>query len=274
VARVKPFAEVTGSDDDSNSDYEYNLSSEVSFDMERLAAMNGVQDLLAEQARYYRARAGEYDDWWLRRGRYDRGEEANARWFIEGQAVAAALERFQPSGDIVELACGTGLWTERLAPRARSLTAIDASAEVIALARERVADPRVEYVQADLFAWEPDRTFDVCFFSFWLSHVPQEHFAEFWSKVKRAVAPEGRVFFLDSLRSDLASAADHKLPDPDEQVMLRRLADGREYRIVKAFHEPDTLQRKLAELGWNASVERTSEFFLYGCATPASAAAA
>jgi 2-polyprenyl-3-methyl-5-hydroxy-6-metoxy-1,4-benzoquinol methylase len=236
--------------------------------------MNGVQDLLAEQARYYRARAGEYDDWWLRRGRYDRGEEANARWFADGQAVVAALERFAPNGDIVELACGTGLWTERLAPHARSLTAIDASAEVITLARERVADPRVEYVQADLFAWEPQRTYDVCFFSFWLSHVPQERFAEFWAKVKRAVGPDGRVFFLDSLRSDLASAADHKLPAPDEEVMLRRLADGREYRIVKAFHEPEALQRKLSELGWDASVERTPEFFLYGCATPASAAAA
>jgi SAM-dependent methyltransferase len=231
--------------------------------------MSGVQDLLAEQARYYRARAGEYDDWWLRRGRYDHGEEANARWFADGAAVAAALERFAPTGDIVELACGTGLWTERLAPHARSLTAIDASPEVIALARERVADPRVEYVQADLFAWEPARTYDVCFFSFWLSHVPEERFAEFWEKVRRAVAPDGRAFFVDSLRSDLASAVDHQLPAPDDQVMLRRLADGREYRIVKSFYDPRALRLRLAELGWDATVDATSEFFLYGHATPA-----
>ena len=39
--------------------------------------------LLNEQLGYYRARAGEYDRWWNREGRFDRGEEANARWRAE-----------------------------------------------------------------------------------------------------------------------------------------------------------------------------------------------
>ena len=33
---------------------------------------------LEQQLDYYKARAGEYDDWWFRTGRYDRGPEANA----------------------------------------------------------------------------------------------------------------------------------------------------------------------------------------------------
>ncbi len=230
--------------------------------------MDEVQDLLAEQTDYYRARAGEYDDWWFRRGRYDRGAQANARWFADVAAAQSALERFAPAGDVLELACGTGLWTRRLAGIADRVTAIDASPEVIELARARVGNERVEYVQADLFAWEPERSYDVCFFSFWLSHVPDERLAAFWEKVGRALAPGGRVFFLDSARSDFASAADHKLPDPGEQVMLRRLADGREYRIVKHWFEPARLQRRLAELGWSAQVQMTSEFFIYGQATP------
>ncbi len=36
-------------------------------------------ELLGEQAAYYRARAPEYDDWWQRTGRYDRGPEATAQ---------------------------------------------------------------------------------------------------------------------------------------------------------------------------------------------------
>ncbi len=227
--------------------------------------MSDLDGLLAEQAHYYRERASEYEDWWFRRGRYDHGPEANARWFAE---VEVALERFDAAGDVLELACGTGLWTQRLASHAAGVTAIDGSPEMIELCRARVNDPHVTYVQADLFAWEPTRTYDVCLFGFWLSHVPEERFEAFWEKVRRAVGSGGRVFFVDSLRSQQASAIDHKLPDLGEETMLRRLADGREYRIVKRFHEPQPLQQRLADLRWNTLVQTTSEFFIYGQATP------
>ena len=225
--------------------------------------MQDVEPLLAEQSHYYRERAGEYDDWWLRRGRYDHGQETNARWFSDAAEVQAALDRFKPSGEVLELACGTGLWTERLV-HADRVTAVDGSPEMLELCRVRVGDGRVEYIQADLFEWEPERTYDVCFFGFWLSHVPDEHFDAFWEKVGRALTPGGRVFFVDSSRHDLASAVDHKLSAPEDPTMLRRLADGREYRIVKQFYEPGRLQARLAGLGWNIEVEGTREFFIYG----------
>jgi demethylmenaquinone methyltransferase/2-methoxy-6-polyprenyl-1,4-benzoquinol methylase len=77
------------------------------------------------------------------------------------------------------------------------------------------------------------------------------------------------VFFVDSLRSDLASATDHKLPNPDDHTMLRRLADGREYRIVKRFHEPQQLQQRLAGLGWKIDIHSTPTFFIHGQGQPA-----
>lgn len=229
--------------------------------------MSDIESLLGEQAYYYRERAGEYDDWWFRCGRYDHGPEANARWFADVAEVESAVAGLAPMGNVLELACGTGLWTRKLVTDARGVTAVDAAPEMLEINRARVDDPRVAYVEADLFAWEPDRTYDVCFFSFWLSHVPEERFAAFWEKVERALAPAGRVFFLDSSRHDLASAVDHKLPDRDEQTMLRRLADGREFQIVKRFYEPAELQRRLAQIGWTGTVDVTSEFFVYGQVT-------
>jgi demethylmenaquinone methyltransferase/2-methoxy-6-polyprenyl-1,4-benzoquinol methylase len=93
---------------------------------------------IQEQIAYYRARAGEYDQWFYRQGRYDRGAVANHAWFSEVEVVAQALDTFPPTGQVLELAGGTGLWTERLTRWADSVTIIDASAEVLALNRTRV----------------------------------------------------------------------------------------------------------------------------------------
>ena len=54
-----------------------------------LAWAHGRRALLTEQLDYYRARAGEYDSWWLRQGRFDRGAEANAAWFAEAAELEA-----------------------------------------------------------------------------------------------------------------------------------------------------------------------------------------
>jgi 2-polyprenyl-3-methyl-5-hydroxy-6-metoxy-1,4-benzoquinol methylase len=218
-----------------------------------MAASRG-DELLSEQARYYRARAPEYDDWFFRRGRYDIGPEGNARWFADVEEVERALEAFEPRGDVLELACGTGLWTRRLARHAATVTALDASAEVLDLNRARVGEPSVEYVQADVFEWQPERAYDVCFFGLWLSHVPEERFELFWALVGRAVAPGGRVFLVDSgRRGDRAHAQ-----ALDEEVELRQLSDGREFRIVKRYLEPAALERRLAGLGWDVRLRRTA----------------
>ena len=228
-------------------------------------------DLIEQQKEYYRARAGEYDEWFERTGRYDRGPGHRARWFAEVEEVRAALERFDPAGRVLELACGTGWWTEQLVRWAGEVTAVDASAEVLELNRRRVGDERVRRERADIFAWLPDGAYDVVFFSFWLSHVPPERFAAFWEMVRGALAPGGRVFFVDSLRTELSTATDHRLSDEGDVVLERKLNDGRRFQIYKVFYEPGDLRRQLEALGWRADIRATESFFLYGEASPGTA---
>jgi SAM-dependent methyltransferase len=224
--------------------------------------------LLLEQRNYYEARAAEYDEWFLRQGRYDRGESHRREWFREVGIAEAALRTALPEGDVLELACGTGLWTRHLTGNNRRVVAVDASPDAIARNRQRLRSPAVEYVLADLFSWTPPPgQFDAVVFCFWLSHVPRARFDALWELVRTALKPGGVAFFVDSLL-DQASAARDQGPLDRSGVAQRRLNDGRTFRIVKIFHEPATLERELRARGWNASVHATGRFFLYGTATP------
>jgi len=228
--------------------------------------------ILQDQVEYYRARAGEYDEWWFRTGRYDRGEEFNSRWRDEVAQVEGALATWlvgRRPRHVLELACGTGLFTRHLAPRVEALTAIDASAEVIAINRARVASSNVQYVQADLFAWQPDRRYDLVFFSFWLSHVPEDRFASFWSNVGAALVPGGAAHLIDSAFDPSSTAKDHATPNRESGVVTRKLNDGREFHIVKMFYRPDQLTAKLSAIGWQADIAQTERYFIHGHAAPA-----
>ncbi len=221
-----------------------------------------MTDLLDEQARYYRERAGEYDEWFLREGRYDRGPELNARWFSEVEEARAWLRSRGPLGDVLELAAGTGLWTRLLLEHATRVNCVDAAPEVLELNRRRLAnDSRVEYEIGDIFAWRPRRRWDTVFFGFWLSHVPADRFAAFWDMVADALAPGGRVLLVDSLPDATSTAVDHRL-EADGEV-TRRLNDGRTFRIVKRFLRAPDLEATLALTGWRVTAAETPTYFLY-----------
>ena len=225
---------------------------------------------LAEQLEYYRARAAEYDEWWFRQGRYDRGPELNAHWFTDVVELEKALDDFGPHGRVLELAGGTGIWSEKLLRYTEELTIVDASAEVLAMNEARLRSKRVRYVQADLFKWVPSDRFDVVFFSFWLSHVPESEFVSFWGRVRTSLAVGGRAFFIDSRRESTSTASDHDLSDRDS-LTLRRLNDGRTFNVYKIFYDHSVLQAHLRRLGWDATIQTTSRYFLYGSCISADA---
>lgn len=87
--------------------------------------------ILEEQIAFYRARAPEYDQSWAT--------------LQELETVKRSLRAMDPFAEVIELACGRGLWTKELAGIGQSVTAIDASPEMIDLNRQHVASDRVTY---------------------------------------------------------------------------------------------------------------------------------
>lgn len=218
--------------------------------------------ILQEQIDYYRARAAEYDEWFNRQGRYDRGPQANQQWFSEVGTVRAALADFNPTGKVLELASGTGSWTAELLKYTTDITCVDASPEMIAIHQAKLQNPNITYTQADLFSYQPDQQFDVIYFSFWLSHVPSEKLGRFLQMVRSALKPDGRVFILDSRKTPTSTAKDHVIPD-EGTVLERKLNDGNTYKIVKVFYTPQMLQTALDQADLSATIQQTPEYFIY-----------
>ena len=215
-----------------------------------------MTDVLQSQQRYYAARAPEYDDWWYRRGRYAMSPEAEAAWRADEREVDAALDALGQLGDVVELAAGTGIWTRKLVRRAERVVALDVNGEVLA---RNTADAEQRVV--DLFEWQPDEQFDLCFFGFWLTHVPEGRFDGFWSTVRAALKPGGRVFLVDNSGGGEATHVERR----GEECELRTLADGRTFEIVKRRWTPEALRERVAPLGFELDAQVTANgHFVYG----------
>jgi demethylmenaquinone methyltransferase/2-methoxy-6-polyprenyl-1,4-benzoquinol methylase len=200
-----------------------------------------TDEVLADQVDYYRRRAGEYDVTAY-------GDVAAAR-----ARIARLVGEMRPTGTVLEIACGTGLWTEALAVLADTVTAIDAAPEAVEIARDRVRSANVGFEVADVFSWEPATRFDVIFFSAWLSHVPMSRFEQFWQSLRGLLVENGRVLFIDEHVDEREKEA--YVVGKDE-VVERRLRNGTTFRVIKNFVDPARLELRLRRLGWDCAIRR------------------
>jgi SAM-dependent methyltransferase len=220
-----------------------------------------------EMVAYYEARAPEYDDWYLRRGRYSHGLIDDMAWAADLDRAAVWLDTLPWRGEIVELAAGTGWWSPLLASRGE-LWCYDAAPGPLDRARERLI---AHGLRAHLHlrdAWaEPDRSVDGLFAGFWLSHVDRAALPTFLAIARRWLRPGGLFAFIDS-RPDPASGTVDRQTAPAPDRARRRLADGRESIIPKILYEPVDLESALRSAGFrDVTVEATARFFLLGRAT-------
>jgi SAM-dependent methyltransferase len=220
-------------------------------------------DVDADLRAYYEARAGEYDDWYLRRGRYARGAIHDAAWNAELDMAGRWLDEVAFHGALVELAAGTGWWSPLLASKGE-LSLYDTSPTALDRARDRLLAHGLRAHLHERDGWaEPDRQVDGLFVGFWLSHVERTRLADFLALVGRWLMPGGRFAFIDSLPDPASGAADH--PPPHDDRAVRRLDDGREFSIVKVFRSADEYAQALQAAGFgDVDVTTTGRFFVLG----------
>jgi demethylmenaquinone methyltransferase/2-methoxy-6-polyprenyl-1,4-benzoquinol methylase len=136
----------------------------------------------------------------------------------------------------------------------------------VEIARDRVRSTRVDFEVADVFSWNPGIRFDVIFFSAWLSHVPMGRFERFWRSLRGLLTGNGRVLFVDE---HVDEREKESYVAGWDEVVERRLSDGTTFRVIKNFVDPDGLELRRRELGWDSSIRRDGSDWVVGEAHPA-----
>jgi SAM-dependent methyltransferase len=175
---------------------------------------------------YYSGRAGEYEQV------YEKPERQ-----ADLERVRAWLHAELAGHRILEIACGTGYWTACLAPVAETIVATDVSAAVLPLARRKPYPPgRVRVEFADAYALSGVAgDFTAAFAGFWWSHVPNERQQEFLTSLGGRVGPRARVVLLDNRFIEGSSTPIARRDSHGNTYQHRRLADGRDFEVLKNF---------------------------------------
>jgi demethylmenaquinone methyltransferase/2-methoxy-6-polyprenyl-1,4-benzoquinol methylase len=193
----------------------------------------------AELERYYRQRAGEYEQIYYR-------DNPQRRREIDDEAVF--LRELAAGRDVLEPACGTGYWTQFLAETAASVVCFDVSREMIEQARAK------EYARPPLFCraslhqvpFAP-ASFDLLVLGFWFSHHPRQDYDALFETISAPVRPGGLIWMIDN--NPPAEGPHRRVVRVDRHgntFKSRCLDNGREFVILKNYFSRDELVDLLA----------------------------
>ena len=203
---------------------------------------------------YYAARAREYE-----RIYYKPERQADLKRIEEMLPPLFAGRR------VLEIACGTGYWTQLIARTAKHVVAVDANHETLAVAAEKIwPQGRVSFEVADAYVL-PDAlgVFDAVFAGFWWSHIPVRERLRFFKAVNRRLQPGARALFLDNLYVAGSSTPISHSDDDGNTYQRRTLEDGSEYVVLKNFPDEQTLVANVAHCAREAHYTALDYYWLF-----------
>jgi ubiquinone/menaquinone biosynthesis C-methylase UbiE len=169
-------------------------------------------------------------------------------------ALKELVKKTLAGHDVLELACGTGYWTEVISQTAKSITAIDINAAPLELARRRNYGCPVLFREGDAFAMqlELDEKFTAAFASGWWSHIPKPELKPFLIKLHRLLQPGALVVFCDnSFAPGAGGPASTPISRRDTEGntwQQRKVSSGESFEIIKNFPTKKEVEHLLADV--------------------------
>jgi SAM-dependent methyltransferase len=189
---------------------------------------------------YYDRRAPEYEQI------YHRDDPI---WQKELGEIAFALKRVMENKQLLEIACGTGYWTAIATETVQSVTAIDISEQMLAIARSKNL-PNATFMLADAYSLESVKgCFDAGLANFWLSHVPKAQLSNFLRALHKKLKANSVIFMADNIYVPGLGGELIAKPNCKDTFKVRLLADGSKHEVLKNYYTKDELCRLLKPFG-------------------------
>ncbi|MCB0543040.1 MAG: class I SAM-dependent methyltransferase [Saprospiraceae bacterium] len=204
---------------------------------------------------YYRRRAPEYE------AIYHKPERQHDLAALEGY-----LKKTFSDLDVLEIACGTGYWTQRIAEMARSISASDISEEVLAIATAKSYCCPVRFHIEDIY--RPDHSaaalHDALFGGFIWSHIPRQQLTVVIETLAARICAGGLLVFADNRYVEGSSTPVRAHDAEGNTWQQRHLDDGSEYLVLKNFPDKSELQTLLSAFG-ELEVQELTYFWMVKC---------
>jgi SAM-dependent methyltransferase len=211
------------------------------------------QDLVS----YYKDRAKEYDKV------YSNPDEQED--LLKAADVFRALFARRT---VLEIACGTGYWTEQFSKTATSVYATDINSEVIAIAEERGIKANVTFAVADMFGMTADMKYEGIFGGFIWSHILLQDLERFIEKVKGLLRSDGVIVFIDSNHVEGTSHDINRITKTDgygNTFQSRKLDNGTPHLVLKNFPTKDFLLQKLSNIATDIRYVSLKYYWIVSC---------
>lgn len=206
---------------------------------------------------YYKERAREYENIYLKPERQD-----------DLRRAAAILQELFKDKTIIEIACGTGYWTEKIAQTAKHVFASDINEAVLEVAQQKdIGAEKVSFSVGDIYSLAPGNKCDGLFGGFIWSHMPLQQLDAFIDTVNKAVGRGGRIVFMDNNYVAGSSTPISRTDEDGNTFQTRQLSDGSEHEVLKNFPGEAFLRDKLKGLGEDIEVIELQYYWIlsYRC---------
>jgi SAM-dependent methyltransferase len=187
-------------------------------------------------AKYYDARADEYE------AVYERPERQSDLLHLEAFLSEAFVDQ-----DVLEVACGTGYWTQFVARSARSIVATDASAKALNIARKKqYGNCRMTFLQSDAFFLPEIPAFlSAGFHAFWWSHIPVQEIQRFLQSFHGRLQDHARVIMIDNKYVEGNSTPICRTDEYGNTYQVRKLRDGSKHEVLKNFPSAEDIHAQV-----------------------------